>query len=383
MKVSQVEKFVKEGRYSFRSLLDKRDTSLGFNAFELVSDIYRRENFHSDVMCAIINPRSKHGEGLRFLQLFITYLSQVARLKMNDELSRALIGLQFKCDCVSVERERDKIDLLIEGSDWAIIIENKINGADDMYRQLPRYVEKTTARGKRVVAIVYITAAVPKEPRDDEWNDKDKEIVLPILLSVVGYNETSKDLDIVKGWLERCELEASQFSTRAVLSQYCELLRNQAGETMNQEEMIKLFGVLKENKIGYNELLKVLYAMPHALSKKIVQDCSGITGVRKVWIYKTAVAVFELNAQLSKMKFAIDVHCENLSDYGVSFFERTGEADISSYVEKVNQFDSRFIYDEKWGRLVLKLDADQVFVDVDNFILFLKNLINHILRIIS
>lgn len=69
MKVSQVEKFVKEGRYSFRSLLDKRDTSLGFNAFELVSDIYRRENFHSDIMCAIINPRSKHGEGLRFLQL--------------------------------------------------------------------------------------------------------------------------------------------------------------------------------------------------------------------------------------------------------------------------------------------------------------------------
>ena len=46
-------------------------SDIGFNIFRLTSDIYYRENYHSDVIKAFLDPTEKHNEKSLFLQLFI------------------------------------------------------------------------------------------------------------------------------------------------------------------------------------------------------------------------------------------------------------------------------------------------------------------------
>ena len=40
----------------YRAALRKRDVDIGFNLFALISDLYYRENFHSDILRALIDP---------------------------------------------------------------------------------------------------------------------------------------------------------------------------------------------------------------------------------------------------------------------------------------------------------------------------------------
>lgn len=40
------------------------------NVFSLVSDLYYRENFHSDIICEFLNPAGSHNEGTTFLFAF-------------------------------------------------------------------------------------------------------------------------------------------------------------------------------------------------------------------------------------------------------------------------------------------------------------------------
>lgn len=58
----------------FSEILRKRDEfKLGFNVFSLVSDTYYKENFHSEIIYALLNPKGEHGEGCLFLDLFLDY----------------------------------------------------------------------------------------------------------------------------------------------------------------------------------------------------------------------------------------------------------------------------------------------------------------------
>ena len=50
---------------------------LGFNIFSLVSDTYYKENFHSEIISALLNPNGAHGEGNLFLMLFIEHLEKL------------------------------------------------------------------------------------------------------------------------------------------------------------------------------------------------------------------------------------------------------------------------------------------------------------------
>ena len=79
MTLQDAEIFLKENAARLRRLGERKDTSLGFNAFALVSDTYYRENFHSDIIRAILDPHSGHGEGALFLRKFVDFISAEAR----------------------------------------------------------------------------------------------------------------------------------------------------------------------------------------------------------------------------------------------------------------------------------------------------------------
>lgn len=121
------------------------DGSLKFNFFESISDLYYRENFHSDILEVLLNPKTKEIGRKYFMQEFVNFLG------LTPE----------QCDWHSdfdVIREKGKIDLLIKNETQAVIIENKINYAPDMDNQLVRYMKYVAEDlGIKTYTVVYLT----------------------------------------------------------------------------------------------------------------------------------------------------------------------------------------------------------------------------------
>ena len=88
-----------------------------------MSDLYYRENFHSDIICEFLNPAGSHNEGTTFLFAFIDFI--------NTSFP-TLPGISKKNYLnAKAEREYENIDILISDdvSKHCIIFENKINNA--------------------------------------------------------------------------------------------------------------------------------------------------------------------------------------------------------------------------------------------------------------
>ena len=51
----EIDAFLTENTNLIRQINDRQDTSIGFNAFAIVSDTYYRENFHSDIIKVIMS----------------------------------------------------------------------------------------------------------------------------------------------------------------------------------------------------------------------------------------------------------------------------------------------------------------------------------------
>ena len=136
-----------------------------FNIFETISDLYKREKFHSDILYTILNPNTPQiGEVARrgkFVEHFIKILDLDYKFIVDDtiEISKEEHSPVWE----GSEKKHGYIDLLITNDhDQAIIIENKLNYAPDMPNQIVRYMkyiqEQKFGKDKKVdMTVVYLT----------------------------------------------------------------------------------------------------------------------------------------------------------------------------------------------------------------------------------
>lgn len=216
-----------------------RDVDLGFNAFAIISDIYHRENLHSDVIKAFLDPKGKHGEGDRFLRAFLEYLSAI------DTIGARITPENYSN--ARIEREEGRIDILIadETSKHAIIIENKINGAGDMDKQLPRYLEYIKAKNYRCDAIIYLRLHGNGGPDRAGWSDEEKEEITGLLSVVSAYDELDSDLYL--GWVKQCtELCKKGSNADFLLRQYSLLLKSLGKYAMNKPIMDAFYKLMSD-----------------------------------------------------------------------------------------------------------------------------------------
>ena len=221
----------------YNANLKKRDVDLGFNLFAIISELYYRENFHSDILKALIDPKGKHQEQETFLYLFLEFIrSHGAAISLKDYSN------------VQVEREEGRIDILIkdEDSKKAIIIENKINNAGDMPKQLPRYLKAVTENGYTCDAIVYLRLNGDAGPDTTEWTPDELKQVKAILKVICAYNETEKDL--LRGWILQCEKVSINLDARHILRQYGDLIKKLGGNIMNKPIMDKFYKSIVEGE---------------------------------------------------------------------------------------------------------------------------------------
>lgn len=205
-----------------------RDFDPGLNIFTIISDQYRRENFHSDIIALLLNPSEIHGEGGIFLEHFLDYLGdwEIGKTINKANYARAV-----------VERESSRIDISIKDpiSMHAVIIENKMNNAPDMEKQIPRYHLELQKQGYTVDAVVYIVLQGNKQPNTHDWNNVERNLILPKIIPVAAYEELPKDL--YSGWLKNCEALAKNEDTFYLIKQYNQLIRTIGGRNMNRPLM--------------------------------------------------------------------------------------------------------------------------------------------------
>lgn len=126
-------------------LLEKAKRSLPYN-INIIDELHANENAHSRILCKLLQYQDIEGR-YRILESFIHYVS----------LSVPSFG-EIRIKHPKITQEEKRIDLWVRDSDYAIIIENKVYGAVDQYRQLERYIDETKNNNykEKNIFIVYL-----------------------------------------------------------------------------------------------------------------------------------------------------------------------------------------------------------------------------------
>lgn len=258
---------------SLHSLTEKRNAKLAEfnknndNMFSAVFK-FKLENFHSEILRRILDPATPETGDERFLNLFVDTL-----IKINPNVKRHNFTANVHVECeASGSREEGRIDIYIYDDDYAVIIENKINQAQDQPNQLAKYLKAAKAQKKEVIAVVYIPKFEDCEPPLDSYDEPYKEFVPEInekLVVLPAINRRNGKNDIANGFITQCvNLTDINSPQNYMLSQYAKLLKTIEGDSKMTEsidrEFIEEFYKDKKN-IGRAECIASVWENREAL----------------------------------------------------------------------------------------------------------------------
>lgn len=366
--VDTIEKFIVSNKEnaSFYAKSKNEIFDIGFNLFTLSSDLYFRENFHSDIIKAFLDPLEKHCEKTKYLFQFIILLNKVNKNKIN----------KFEFENATVIRERDNVDILIfdEVSKKAIIIENKINNAVDQKRQLPRYFN--TVKEKYVVeAIVYLTLNSSKRPEKSDWTKEEIQEIEPILLVIPSIDKSYPNL--FHDWIVPSIIESKNSESMFLLQQYGNLIKHINSQTMDTITVEKFYDTLKvsENLETSISIRNMLRDLPEYMAIRIEDKYKNhYFPFSKIWRYQLRDCVFECY-DMESYSIKMDVWC---GEYGYKIHvwnPKNTELDIKENLSKLTCI-SDFNYDGGKPNNVFKqfsfFEEEQVFDFIDQIIEQLK-----------
>ncbi len=195
------------------------DNARKFNFFESISDLYYRENFHSDILEILLNPNTREIGRKYFMEAFIAFLG-LTNNEFDSNSDFEVIReyptgeIYWKDDNGKQRRKEGYIDLLIKNVNQAIIIENKINYAPDMDNQLVRYMKfisdpiENGGLNISKYTVVYLTLTRNKNPPkefDKEFEKYTTELKNPKILKHVYAIAGKKDKSLENTFLPTCQ----------------------------------------------------------------------------------------------------------------------------------------------------------------------------------
>ena len=345
-----------------------------FNVFYLVSDLYYRENFHSDINCFFLDPNEKHQCGDVFLRAFIQMLNKTGKNIDPDKYQDA-----------TAVREEGKIDILITSnlSKRAIIIENKINDAVDMERQIPRYYDKTS-KDFTVDAIVYLPLSNYKKPNKQDWTKQDEDSIEPLLITIPAYDK-SGEINIVDDWLRPSILLSDNLDVVSTLRQYSNLITKLNHDIMDFNVLEQFYsGLLQENNMETARSIRdMMKELPEYMAKRIFETYRNgkkYEPFSKVDMWKDHACTFFEKAPIGNHSITIDVYCSE-TGYELWLFEREkelSELDYDSVVNRINllsRFEKKPIDDGFRGYTQFGFDEEKKLLDfIDGLLLELKSI---------
>ena len=237
-----------------------------------------------------------------------------------------------------------------------IIIENKINYAKDTANQLPKYVKHLVDENFSISAIIYLNLNNDKEPDRSTWNES-KEIIGIInskMIVMKAYDEKI-NTDLLRGWLNPCELRAKNFDSITILKQYSKLIQKLGFQDMNKLIMDKFYEILQGNeKYETAKAIKdMMNSLPNYVVEKIVEKFkSNYLPFEGIYNYKGYIAYFDkLKIEDSFLALDIELEPESKSKpemtFKVEFFDREKDENgihntiiIKKILEKTGLIDS-------------------------------------------
>jgi len=284
--------------------LNIKPDELGFNVFNLVSNTYYRENFHSDILSALLNPQLNRDENIILLERFIDMLNSTGKN----------IDMKHYLDAETI-REEGRIDILIksESSKHAIVIENKMNNAVDMHRQLPRYYDYLSQYGYIVDAIVYIPLANNKMPDSASWTAEDSSHVQPLLIIIPAFcKDGSKNL--VDSWLTPAMNNLQTEDMRVIVKHFASLIKYLNNDLLNYSNMEDFYNqiIQKDNISTAIAVHDMMDKLSQFLAERIKNSFTdNYAPFKKIWIYNeklTYDTVFE-GAIIKDVYVKLDIWC--------------------------------------------------------------------------
>ena len=211
-----------------------------FNIFELMSDKFYRENFHSYIIAQLLKSEIILKNFLKFIEVNeIVYINNgydvIPEYSIKHEIKDGRIDILIKSnDKENNEDEENK------EKPHCIIIENKLHGAKDEERQLYRYFIACSEKFE-VDKIVYL-------PNLDKNNDPDEQskegIPKGLIKTIVGYNGENKDFHaVLNDSLEEVKSNPS-IEWHLLLKHYLKILRL-TGETKMDALTEKFYNKIK------------------------------------------------------------------------------------------------------------------------------------------
>lgn len=237
----------------FTNVLERRkEFELEFNIFSLVSDTYHKENFHSEIISKLLDPKGKHNEKAIFFELFIDFLYNLGcAVDKNDYLTDEISVIKEK----PIDAQR-RIDILISTKNHAIIIENKINDAVDMNNQLVDYYKYCLNNNLIVDAILYLSLDGCKLPDRNKWTMSDQQYFEAILskLQTISAFDIRRPERAVYSWLESCCNAKISENSKFILIQYKQLLKSLRGYIMETNVLEKYYEWISINQEKLKDL---------------------------------------------------------------------------------------------------------------------------------
>lgn len=227
-----------------------KEGQIGFNIFQIISDKYHREDFHSDFLAILLNPKENHGCGNSFLNLFVSMIEKAMHKYHGKDFNFAHYYSDSEV-CREYPTNDGRIDILIKSSKnkRAIVVENKINGAPDMPKQIPRYYNFLSEKGIVVDAIVHLSLDGNKSLSRDGWSKEDEKHVNPVLVRIPAYNQ-SHTINLVDDFFNQAIPLSNSIDVVASLRQYSKIIKHLNQNNMDKSSMERFYQELqKENNL--------------------------------------------------------------------------------------------------------------------------------------
>jgi len=307
---------IKEVLKEYAKTSSSRD-DYAFNIFQLSSYGTQLENFHSDIIAALLDPIAEHNEGAVFLNSFLNYLNKYYDANINLQ--------EFKH--VKVEREKGRLDILIkdEVTENAIIIENKINHAPDMDNQLERYYNWCIDEKYNVKAVIYLTLTGEKTAPLIEIEDSVKPI------NIAAFTNTENDL--VNGWISHSIGLCNTIDASSLLIQYKKLIIYLGYNKMNTEQLNTLYAESDNLDLvkKVNQLKDLTDGIPEYRMDLFVDKLQDFKPFKKSGRYKPYLnhMVYE-NFIEDKINYKMDIE-----------FNEEGDAFMFFWAPDINDFEKR------------------------------------------
>lgn len=370
VKNDEIKKIVRE-YVSFK----KEKEKMAYNLFTVSSYKSYLENFHSDILASLLNPKGHHNQEYRFLHLFINYL--------NKYYDANLLVDNFQDSIVT--RELGRLDIWIrdEKSLQSIIIENKINNADDMDEQIDRYFAYSEKKQKYVVqAIVYLSLDGTKHapPTIED---------LGHLVKNIGAF-TNEEIDLVNGWLSPCFRSATNEDSSSFIYQYIKLIKHLANKNMDTNTMESLYTFLSTHNgmETVNTLVEMGNRMPSYRVDRLLAKITNYAPFRKIYRFKENASLFE-DYRFKNCSFKLDVWFEPNGNASIVFWNTTAEGpagremikQILNGINMLSEFEDEVGYNANGFPKYFFAGDKKTMEEVDNavyeFVLrFMKNLKN-------